>query len=223
MRYLRCICTAAVTHRRDGRDIGLESRMHTTKLTLLQQLSSGQPDAWRELDEMYRPLISRWLKRYPLEASDIDDLAQEVMSVLVRDIGKFKHNGRVGAFRAWLKATAVNLTRNHLRRRNLLRGTGGSSFRKRLDQLEDPSSNESRAFDLEHDRTLVKRLLERISKQFEPTTLQIFQFHVVEGHTARETAEKLGVSVGSVHKAKSRVLRRLRQLAADCIDDLYFS
>ncbi len=197
--------------------------MHTTKISLLQQLTSGEPDAWRELDEMYRPLIARWLRRYQLEASDVEDLTQEVMSLLIRDIGKFHHNGRVGAFRTWLKMTAVNLARNYLRRKNLPRGTGGSSFLERLDQLEDPHSNESRAFELEHDRAVVQRLLQRISNQFEPITFQIFRSHVLEGQSARETAEKLEVSVASVHTAKSRVLRRLRQLAADCIDDLYFS
>ena len=197
--------------------------MHTTRISLLQQLSSGEPDAWRELDEMYRPLIERWLQRYQLEPNDVEDLTQEVMSVLIRDIGKFQHNGRVGAFRTWLKMTAVNLTRNYLRRSNLARGTGGSSFQERLDQLEDPHSDESKAFDLEHDRAVVQRLLKRVSDHFEPITLQIFRSHVVEGQSARQTAEKLGVSVASVHTGKSRVLRRLRELAADSIDDLYFS
>ena len=146
--------------------------MHTTRLTLLQRLGGGEPDAWRELDEMYRPLIARWLQRYQLESSDVEDLTQEVMTVLVRDIDKFEHNGRVGAFRNWLRMTSVNLTRNYLRRKNLVRGTGGSSFQERLDQLEDPNSSESRAFDLEHDRTLVQLLMSRISNQFEPITLQ---------------------------------------------------
>ncbi len=195
--------------------------MDQTRISFLHHLADGKPDAWEELDHVYRPLILHWLRRYNVQPSDADDLAQEVMTVVLRQIGEFEHNGRVGAFRNWLRTTAANLTRNYFRKRNIPRATGSSTFMEMLEQLEDPNSGASREFDKAHDRFVVNRLLTRIAVDFEAETLKIFQFYVIEGHEARQTAEELGVSIATVHTAKSRVLRRLRQMAADLIDEMY--
>jgi RNA polymerase sigma-70 factor (ECF subfamily) len=197
--------------------------MDTTRLTLIHKISSGEPDAWEELDQLYRPLILNWLRKYQLQSSDAEDLTQEVMTVLAAQVGEFEHNGRVGAFRNWLRTTTVNLARNYLRRRNIAAGTGSSGIHEMLGQLEDPNSPVSREFNLNHDRNVVRRLMDLISNQFEPITLSIFQKYVVEGQTARETATEFEVSIASVHTAKSRVLRRLRKYAENLIDDSYFS
>ncbi|MFT7641912.1 MAG: RNA polymerase sigma factor (sigma-70 family) [Pirellulaceae bacterium] len=132
-------------------------------------------------------------------------------------------NGRVGAFRNWLRTTTINLARNFLRRRNIAAGTGSSGIHEMLGQLEDPQSAISREFNVAHDHNVVRHLMELISNQFEPVTLEIFQKYVVQGQSARETAAEMQVSVASVHTAKSRVLRRLRKYAENMIDDSYFS
>ena len=142
------------------------------------------------------------------------------MTDLVREIGNVDHNGRVGAFRNWLRTTTVNLARNYLRHNSPARGTGLSEVHQMLSQLEDPRTALSQQFDLEHDRTVIRALLDRVSRQFEPATIDMFQLHVVEDCPADEAARRLGVSVASVHTAKSRVLRRLRQEATDWIDDI---
>lgn len=193
--------------------------MHTTRISLIQAVASGEVEAWQEWDDIYRPLIQKWLGGYHLQPSDVADLTQEVMTAFVRKIEDFDHNGRIGALRNWLRTTTVNVARNYLHRQNLP-AAGTSQIREMLLQLEDPHSSISGEFNLEHDRNLIRKLLERISKQFEPITLDIFQTHVVVGLGAVETAEKLKTTVASVHTAKSRVLRRLRQYAADWIDDI---
>ena len=89
--------------------------MDRTRLTLIERISGGQEDAWVEVDGIYRPLIHGWLSRYRLQSNDAEDITQEVLSVLVRQIGSFHHNGRTGAFRNWLRSTTVNVARSHLR------------------------------------------------------------------------------------------------------------
>ena len=192
--------------------------MHTTRLSLLQQISAGDDDGWAEADRLYGTMIRRWLRDFSLSHDDADDICQEVMARLVKEISEFQHNGRVGAFRNWLRTTTVNLARNHLRKKNVSRGTGSSDVQQMLGQLQDPSSKLSKQFNLEHDRSVMRALLSKVRQQFEPVTVNMFQVHVVQGLSARETAERLEVPVASVHTAKSRVLRRLRELAKDCLD-----
>ena len=95
-----------------------------------------------------------------------------------------------------------------------------SEVNQMLEQLEDAQSALSQQFDLEHNRTVIRVLLDRVSRQFESATIDVFQLHVVEDCPAEEAARQLGISVATVHTAKSRVLRHLRQNAAGWISDI---
>ncbi len=177
--------------------------MPTIRITLIQRLSSGKAAAWEEMDRIYRPLIRAWLRRFSLQMDDTEDISQEVMIIMFREIPQFEHNGRLGAFRNWLRTTTVNVARNYLRRKNVAQGSGSSEAHEVIAQLEDPSSSLSHEFDVEHDRWVVRALLESVAKRFEPITLEIFRTHVVNGHSAMETAGRLEVSIATVHTAKS--------------------
>jgi RNA polymerase sigma-70 factor (ECF subfamily) len=194
--------------------------MHTTRIQLLKSLADGEADGWIEADSLYRPLIHIWLRRFDLHPDEIDDIVQEVMSIVVGSIGDFEHNGRVGAFRNWLRTSTVNVARNHLRKRGIARGSGSDETHRQLAELQSPESMLSQQFDRDHDRHVVGVLLDRLSQQFEPITLNLFQMHVVELRTADETASHFGVSAASVHTAKSRIMRRLRQEASSWLGDI---
>jgi RNA polymerase sigma-70 factor (ECF subfamily) len=187
--------------------------MSETSFSLLNRLRS-QPDAesWRRLVELYTPLIKGWLRRHDVSAIDADDLTQEVMAVVVRELPHFEHNQQRGAFRNWLRTIAVHRLRALWRSRQ--RGTlatGGSDFLKMLDELEDPQSDLSRLWDQQHDQHVARRLMELVEPQFEPTTWRAFRRTVIDGAKAATVAAELQISVNAVLLAKSRVLSRLRQ------------
>jgi DNA-directed RNA polymerase specialized sigma24 family protein len=48
-------------------------------------------------------------------SQDVDDLVQEVLGVVVRELPRFDHAGRPGSFRAWLRAVTVNRLRTSWR------------------------------------------------------------------------------------------------------------
>ena len=58
---------------------------------------------------------------------------------------------------------------------------------------------------------LLAGLLELMQCEFSPKTWKACWEHVVASRSAAEVAAELGISVGSVYVAKSRVLGRLRQ------------
>jgi RNA polymerase sigma-70 factor (ECF subfamily) len=57
--------------------------------------------------------------------------------------------------------------------------------------------------------------LELIQTEFEDRTWKAFWQVAVEGRPPAEVAAELGMTVGAVYIAKSRVLKRLRQEFAD--------
>ena len=61
------------------------------------------------------------------------------------------------------------------------------------------------------DHALVRRAMEAVRAEVEPSTWQAFWRMTVEGHSSAEVARDLGLSPNAVRQAKYRLLRRLRQ------------
>src|SRR5262249_46032551 len=76
--------------------------------------------------------------------------------------------------------------------------------------LEDPRSGISRIWDEEHDRHVLRSLLDRVRPDFDARIWGIFERIVFEGCSAREIARDLGCTTNVVFIAKARVLKRLR-------------
>jgi RNA polymerase sigma-70 factor (ECF subfamily) len=92
-----------------------------------------------------------------------------------------------------------------------------------MDQLDlwaDPKSSLGEAWDRDHDRHLLQRLLHLLEPDFEATTWRAFRGVVLEGKPADAVAADLGLSRNAVYVAKSRVLTRLRHEAAGLVDPI---
>jgi RNA polymerase sigma-70 factor (ECF subfamily) len=192
-----------------------------TSVSLLERLQNGNDqEAWRRLDQLYRPLISRWILRDPALRSDADDLAQEVMGVLIRELPGFRRQ-RVGSFRRWLRLVTLNQVQTFRRKqRHRPQAVGDREGDGPLAQLADPNSELSRLWDQEHDRRVLRRLLELLEadSQFEPATLRAFRMVLFDDVPAADVARALGLSVNAVLLAKSRVLKRLRHESEGLLD-----
>lgn len=190
-----------------------------TSASLLERLRTSPDEAaWRRLDDLYRPLIRRWLLRDHSLREEADDIVQEVMSVLVRELPRFQRR-RSGSFRRWLRTiTAHRLGALYRSRKNRPMALGCSLEESPLAQLADPNSEMSLQWDREHDRYVLSRLLELIAPLFEPATLAAFRRTALDGIAPAKAAEELGMSLNAVLVAKSRVLSKLRQEAKGLID-----
>src|SRR5712691_9131156 len=103
-----------------------------TSVSLLERLA-GKPtdDDWRRLLDLYQPLLRAWMARAGVSVSDTDDLIQEVLLVVFREVGGFERRGP-GAFRAWLR-TILAIGRDYFRgKKSRPMATGDSGFLRRL-------------------------------------------------------------------------------------------
>jgi RNA polymerase sigma-70 factor (ECF subfamily) len=194
--------------------------MADTSATLLQRLNDRSDSvAWRRLVDLYTPLINAWLRRQCVSDDDAEDLTQEVLGIVVREVSRFQHNGRVGAFRSWLRTITINCLRQSWRSRRVPGHTGRPpDLDSALDQLEDPASDLSRRWDREHDEFVLHRLLELIEPEFRPATWQAFRRQVMDGAPPEAVAAELGLTINAVLIAKSRVLSQLRRNAEGLVD-----
>jgi len=191
--------------------------MDTTPVSLLKSLRQHEDrESWNEFERLYQPWLRGFLTR-TVPATDVDDVLQEVLLTLVRELPGFEHNRQKGAFRRWLRLVIANRVREFWRSR-ANQPLANEEFQRRCLELADERSEPSRNMDREHDRHLVEQLLLRIAGDFEPGTWRAFRAFVLEGHSAAEVARTLGISEGAVWTAKSRVMQRLRQIAEDLLD-----
>jgi RNA polymerase sigma-70 factor (ECF subfamily) len=190
-----------------------------TSVSLLERLTDRPTDPdWRRLFDLYQPLLRAWCLRSGLGDADADDLVQETLSVVVREVAEFRR-GRPGSFRSWLRAILTHRLRDFFRgRRYRPVATGGSDFLERLDQLESPDSELSRLWDREHDRHVAGKVMKLVERDVEPLTWQAFRRQVLDGAPAAEVAAELGLSHNSVLLAKSRVMKRLRAELAGLVE-----
>ncbi len=192
-----------------------------TSLSLLERLrEESQPTDWRRFVDVYEPLLRGWLRRNQVLLDDSDDLVQNIMAVVVRRVAEFEHNGRPGAFRTWLRTITFNCVKEYWRSRKLdPRAVGGSDVQTMLSELEDPQSHLSRVFDEEHDRHVMRKLLDELRSEFEANTWLAFEQFALQGRPAATVAAELNITSNAVFIAKSRVLARLRQESSGLLDD----
>ena len=194
--------------------------MSETSMTLLNRLQrTDDPETWDRLVRLYEPLFTIWLRKYDVQSSDADDLVQDVLMAVAKDLKSFDHNGRTGAFRTWLRAIMVNRLRNFWRAQGRRpRAQGDSEIDHRLSQLEDPASEMSQLWNRQHDRHIAQQLLALSQPLFAPATWTAFSRVAIDGERPDVVARELGISVNSVFIAKSRVLSRLRQDADGLVE-----
>jgi RNA polymerase sigma-70 factor (ECF subfamily) len=164
--------------------------------------------------DLYAPAVRRWCQRAGLQPADADEVLQEMLLAVRRAVAGFSRQEGSGSFPAWLWTIARGRILDLLRRRGRRPdAVGGSDFLQRLEQEPDPADDSSgRLPPAEVLSPVLRRALDLVSGDFEDRTWRAFWLVVVEEKPAAEAAEQLGTTAGAVRIAKSRVLKRLRQV-----------
>ena len=186
--------------------------METSLSWLARLVETPSGAEWKRLSEVYGPLVAKWVERAGVFKADVDDVVQEVLIIVIKRVGDFEHQ-HPGAFRGWLRAILSNQLKRYFRENARL------SCRIQLDDICDPASSETQLLDREHDEYLASRAMQLIEHEFEPQTWLAFRHQVLDHQQPQDVAVHLGVSINAVMKAKSRVLKRLRESLTHLLDN----
>jgi RNA polymerase sigma-70 factor (ECF subfamily) len=184
-----------------------------TRVSLLTRLKDGEDaDAWREFVRLYGPVVYGFARKRGLQDADAADLMQEVLRSVARNASRMEYDPARGTFRGWLYTVTRNKIYNFLNgQRNRPKAVGDSTHLERLDSVPDRESDRESDWDLEYQRRLSARAMDRVRHEFQPNTWQAFWGTAVEGRGAQEVGVELKMTPGAVYVAKSRVLARLRE------------
>ncbi|MEM6689558.1 MAG: sigma-70 family RNA polymerase sigma factor [Planctomycetota bacterium] len=192
--------------------------MSQTRKSLIFRIRDAEDShAWSEFVDIYGPLIYRYGRDRGLQDSDAADLSQVVLMEVAKSIGRFEYDTNLGRFRNWLLVIARAKLSNFFKKKVNCNGSGDSRVYQLLH--EQPAHDEQEeTWRHEYREHLFRWAAEHVKHEVEDLTWQAFWQTAVEEASPKDVSERLGLKVGSVYVAKSRVLVRIRAKIAE-VDD----
>jgi len=192
-----------------------------TRASLILRLpNAADVAAWDDFVSIYGPVIFRVARRHGLQPADADDLVQEVFAAVARSVSDWLNRTDRGSFRAWLLTIARNTAVNFLTRRATrpFAGDGGQAERL-LDEAAQEAGQLSSEFDLEYRREVFHWAAEQVRSTVTEASWEAFRMTHVDETPIAEASEQLGMSVGNIYIARSRVMARLKELVKKFEED----
>ncbi len=176
---------------------------------LLEQVRCGEKEALGILFRRYARLVRAVAYRILRDASEADDLLQEVFLFIFRRSALF--DATRGHARSWI--VQVTYARAIDRRRYLV----SRHFYTNL-ELKDPAicraepSAEIAFYEQTMEGILGKEMLKKIDNSLSEDQRRTIQLYFFEGYTLEEIAGRIGQSLGNVRNHHYRGLERMRQI-----------
>jgi RNA polymerase sigma-70 factor (ECF subfamily) len=181
-----------------------------TSLTLLERVQKFPADleAWDEFVRRYHPIILAWCVKWGLQASDADDVAQDVVVKLLTAMRTFQYDP-ARSFHAWLRTVTQHALSQFSAVR--LREPGQIGPAIPLAELVDARDDLEQRLESLFDRDLIAIAMRRVEKRAKPVTWDAFRLTALEGLTGQDAAQRLGIPVAHVFVARNRVQKRLQE------------
>jgi len=188
-----------------------------TRASLIARLKNWQDQAsWQDFFDSYWKLIYGVARKTGISDAEAQDVVQETMASVAKQMPTFQYDPAIGSFKGWL----LKLTRwrivDQIRKRlppasHSPSPDGFATDTGRLEQVIDP---ESAALDdlwnAEWETNLLEAAKAKVKRKIDPAKYQVFDFYVNKGWHAEKVAERFGLSVDQVYLAKHRVTEMLK-------------
>lgn len=199
-----------------------------TRLSLLERLRDlGDKGSWQEFFDTYWKLIYCAAVKGGLSDAEAEDVVQETIIGIARNMENYRYQPEVCSFKGWL----MRLTRcriiDHLRKSPAAKyafvplptepqtETGMGEQLNAQSRAAALSSTSEAAFedlwDQEWKKNLMDAAMERVKRKVAPEHYQIFYLHGVKGMSARHISELFGASMTKIYVVRHRIARLVKR------------
>ena len=194
---------------------GIDSTPPTRQSLISRLRSWDNQDSWHEFFELYWRLIYGVARRSGLAESESEEVVQETVIAVAKEMPEFKYDPLKGSFKAWLLVITRRRIADQLRRRYRVIGPGLADFEDPLIAAElarvTDSSGLEAVWDEEWQVHLRATALDRVKRRVRPEHFQMFDLYVLRGWSVKRVAQALGVSTMQVYLARHRIGREVRK------------
>lgn len=185
-------------------DISIE-----TNPTIFLRMKSGDPQprelAWEEFHARYAPVIAAFARRLGVSAIDVDDVVQDVLIGFFAKSPTFVYDPSQGRFRGYLKVCTCRALHRRAGKEARFKG-------QPLDLVDPGAVAVEQVWTDVWERERLRQALEEIRLSLTAgKTFAAFEQYVIQGKPAEAVAEKLGLHINSVYRAKEQVTGMLQQ------------
>lgn len=200
----------------------------TSASLLLRIRDQGDAGAWQEFVQLYSPMVRDYCLQRRLQASDVDDIVQEVMVSISGAIQRFEYDPSKGKFRSWLGTIVANRISSHQSKKS----------NRQYQSLDALNSFESDARQIPHPEVCAdpdsawveifsSRILSAACEQVRPQVSDLqwacFEGTWIRNEAAAAVAQSLKIPTHQVYLNKSRVLKRLEVVVRLLAEEVPFS
>jgi len=194
-----------------------------TRWSLIARLRDwDDQQSWREFFDTYWKLIYGVAVKTGLTHAEAQDVVQETIISVSKNMKSFKADPALGSFKSWL----LNLTRwriaDQIRKRAREIHAPGSANPKRTGsrssrtaweaRVPDPAKDElDRIWEEEWERHVIEAALEKVKSQADARHYQAFYLQAIKQVPPAKVANLLGMKVDQVYVIKHRLRRCLKK------------
>ena len=189
-----------------------------TRRSLITRLKNwDDQQSWQEFFDTYWRLIYSVALKAGLSPSDSQDIVQETVVSVARQMPGFHYDPSAGSFKSWLMVITRRRIVDHLRKR--ARTPQNHSERRTetgrtatLDKLPDPAGDRVNAvWDEEWQKNVFAAAVKKVKQKVGARQFQLFDCYALKGWPVELVARNLNATTGQIYTAKSRVAALIKE------------
>ncbi len=191
-----------------------------TRKSLLTRLKNwDDQESWQEFFQTYWRLVYSVALKSGLSDAEAQDVVQETVVSVAKQMRGFKYDPAVGSFKNWLLLITRRRISDHLRKQyqrppQHIPAKDVEDRTRTIDRIPDPGGPELEAlWETEWQKSLLDHALERVRSRVDPKQFQIFDCYALKQWPVKDVAKTFHVTTGQVYLIKHRLSALLKKEA----------
>ena len=193
-----------------------------TRRSLLTRLKNwDDQESWKEFFDTYWKLIYGVAIKAGLNDAEAQEVVQETIIAVAKQMEGFKYDPQIGSFKGWLLHTTQWRINDQFRKR---RGDAGiirreyrnSTRTATIERIPDPATpNLEAIWEQEWRNSMFAAAIEKVRRRVDARQYQIFDAYVIKQWPVKKIVAMLGVTSGQVYLAKHRISELIKKELAN--------
>jgi RNA polymerase sigma-70 factor (ECF subfamily) len=191
-----------------------------TRRSLLSRLRDFEDkDSWQTFFDLYWRLLYNVARRAGLEDGDAQDVVQDTVMAVAKELPEFRYDPERGSFKQWLFRILRRRVSDHFRKLYRQPARAGIS----PDMLEETGDADalvmrdgvslSDAWEQEWERSVLDAAIAQVRAEANPKHFQVFDYCVLKEWPVAKVASTLGMNAAQVYLARHRVSQAVKRAA----------
>jgi RNA polymerase sigma-70 factor (ECF subfamily) len=189
-----------------------------TRRSLVSRLKDwGDQESWKTFFDTYWKLIYHAAIKAGLTDHEAQEVVQETVITVLKNIPGFKYTDGKSSFKAWLLHLTSWRISDQLRRRQ--REDGRRQVRRDtatgtdpVERVADPGApNLEAIWDEEWESNLKEAAIRKVKTKVDPKQYQVFDLHVLKQWPVSRVTKTLGISTAKVYVIKHRIGKLIKK------------